>query len=331
MTIHGSCQSTDTELEEPRFGAFLSFSNERLGAVDPWNAAMGEAMGIRGEPMTPEQFESISALIYRSLGLHFAGSKSLFIVRRLRLRMAALGLDRIEDYIFHLRFLDRDGLEMQALANLITTNETFMFREFEQLQAFADYCLPEVIERREHNCMRRLRIWSAGCSSGEEPYTLAIILREVMHDADEWDIQILATDIDQERLRMARRALYDAYAVREVPEAYAERHLIKQKTGQLRIHPDTAKLVKVRYLNLHDSDAMQTLRDMDFIFCRNVLIYFDEASRSSVVRRFYDSLNPGGFLYLGHSESVGRISTAFTLRRMGPHLVYCRGRGEGVP
>ncbi len=102
--------------------------------------------------------------------------------------------------------------------NLVTTNETYMFREFEQLQAFADFCLPEVIERRERSGVRKLRIWSAGCSSGEEAYTLAIILREVMHDIDDWNVRILATDVDEERLAMLREGVYGPYAVREVPE-----------------------------------------------------------------------------------------------------------------
>jgi chemotaxis protein methyltransferase CheR len=274
--------------------------------------------------MTAKQFDAVRDLIYKSLGLQFDDAKIDFMDKRVEKRMTALRIGRVDDYVFHLRFLDADGAEMQALANLVTTNETYMFREFEQLQAFADWCLPEAIERREKSGFKRLRIWSAGCSSGEEAYTLAIILREVMHDVDDWDIRILATDIDEVRLRMARDAVYGPYAVREVPDAYAKQHLIEVAPETYRIHPDTARFVEVRHTNLHDRHAMRTFRDMDFVFCRNVLIYFDDISRKAVVDNFYGCLNPGGFLYLGHSESVSRISAAFTVRRIGPHLVYCR-------
>jgi chemotaxis protein methyltransferase CheR len=274
--------------------------------------------------MNARQFDTLRDLIYKNLGLHYEDSKLDFMDKRVEKRMAELEMGKVDDYVFHLRFLDNDGAEMQALANLITTNETYMFREFEQLQAFADHCLPEAIERREQSGRRRLRIWSAGCSSGEEPYTLAIILREVMHDADAWDIQILATDVDEVRLSMARKAVYGPYAVREVPDAYADKHLVAVGREEFRIHPDTAKLVEIRHVNLCDRHEMRALRDIDFVFCRNVLIYFDDVSRKTVVDHFYNSLNAGGFLYLGHSESVGRISAAFKVRRLGPHLVYCR-------
>ena len=169
---------------------------------------------------------------------------------------------------------------------------------------------------------RRLRIWSAGCSSGEEPYTLAMILKEVMHDASRWDIKIKATDIDQVRLEMARRAVYDERSVKEVPAEYFDRHLARLPAGYFGIKPETAKLVELEHLNLSDRLAMRGMRQFDFVFCRNVLIYFDDASRKAVVDHFYNALRPGGFIFLGHSESIGRISTAFKLLRVGPHLVY---------
>jgi chemotaxis protein methyltransferase CheR len=274
--------------------------------------------------LSARQFDTLRDLIYRQLGLSYEATKMDFLEKRVHKRMAALALPKVDDYLFHLRFLDMEGAEMQALANLITTNETYMFREFDQLQAFADHCLPMTLLAKERAGTRRLRIWSAGCSSGEEPYTLAIILREVMHDVDQWDIRIVATDIDEVRLEMARAANYGPYAVREVPEAYVARHLLRSSPGNVTIHPDTARLVEVRHLNLNDRRAMREMRNFDFVFCRNVLIYFDDTSRKVVVEHFYAALNPGGFLYLGHSESVSRITTAFKLRRLGNHLVYSK-------
>jgi chemotaxis protein methyltransferase CheR len=269
-----------------------------------------------------KDFATIRDEVYRKLGLYFEDSKVYFIQKRIEKRMETLAVASFADYAFLLRFGDKEGKEMQALANLVTTNETYMFREFEQLQAFADHCLPMILKPREAANDRTLRIWSAGCSSGEEPYTLAIILKEVMHDFRSWDIKIKATDIDQVRLEMARRAVYEERSVHEIPPAYFDRHITRLPAGCFAVKPETAKLVEIEHLNLNDRLAMRAMRQFDFIFCRNVLIYFDDASRKAVVDHFYNALRPGGFIFLGHSESIGRISTAFKLLRVGQHLVY---------
>jgi len=269
-----------------------------------------------------KDFATIRDEVYRQLGIYFEDSKVAFIQKRIEKRMETLRMDSFADYGFLLRFGDKKGHEIQALANLITTNETYMFREFEQLQAFADFCLPMILKPLEKANDRRLRIWCAGCSSGEEAYTLAIILQEVMHDWRTWDLKIRATDVDQVRLDMARRAIYDERSVKEVPPEYFDRHIKPLPAGYFGIKPETTKLVEIEHLNLSDRMAMRAMRSFDFIFCRNVLIYFDDASRKAVVDHFYNSLKPGGFIFLGHSESIGRISTAFKLMRVGEHLVY---------
>jgi chemotaxis protein methyltransferase CheR len=269
-----------------------------------------------------KDFAAIRDEVYRKLGLFFEDSKVYFLQKRIEKRMEMRGVQSFADYAFLLRYGDKEGQEMQALANLVTTNETYMFREFEQLQSFADHCLPMTLKPLEAANDRRLRIWSAGCSSGEEPYTLAIILKEVMHDFNIWDIKIKATDIDQVRLEMARRAVYEERSVREIPPEYFDRHIARLPAGYFAVKPETAKLVDVEHLNLSDRIAMRSMRQFDFIFCRNVLIYFDDTSRKAVVDHFYNALKPGGFIFLGHSESIGRISTAFKLLRLGQHLVY---------
>ena len=269
-----------------------------------------------------KDFASIRDEVYRKLGLYFEDTKVYFMQKRIEKRMEAIRVGSFADYAFLLRYGDTKGTEMQALANLITTNETYMFREFEQLQAFADHCLPMILKPREAANDRRLRVWCAGCSSGEEAYTLAIILQEVMHDFRSWDIKIKATDVDEVRLDMARRAVYDARSVKEVPPDYFDRHITRRATGDFVIKPETTKVVEIEHLNLHDRMAMRKAGQFDFIFCRNVLIYFDEASRKAVVDHFYNALKPGGFIFLGHSESIGRISTSFRLLRVGQHLVY---------
>lgn len=272
---------------------------------------------------TTDHFVRIRDLIYQKFGLFFEDRKIYFLRTRVEKRMEALEMRRADDYVFHLRFSDANGLEMQHLANLVTTNETYMFREYEQLEAFANYCLPDVLEAKRARGQRALRVWSAGCSSGEEPYSLAIILREVLENERDWNIEILATDIDQDVLDAVRRAHYEERSVRHVPPEYFQRHLVKGRSGYS-VHPDTARLVTIRHLNLSDRHAMRSMRDWDFIFCRNVLIYFDDLSRRTVVDHFHQALNPGGYIFLGHSESVGRITSAFKLRKAGDFLVYAK-------
>jgi len=275
------------------------------------------------EQLSLEQYGRLCRLIYDRLGLSFDDKKIHLLSKRVSTRMQCLGLDDPSDYLMRLAYHDSSGVEMQALASLITTNETYMFREYEQLEAFANACLPEVIARKEAQGHRNLRIWSAGCSSGEEGYTIAIIVQEVFPAIDDWDMQIVATDIDEQRLVMAVAGVYGERSMKHVPPEYLARHFARE--GDIwRIAPRTRSLVTLQSLNLNDRPQMRKMRAFDFIFCRNVLIYFDDASRKAAVDHFYNALTPGGFLFLGHSESVGRISSAFRLRRMGEQLVYMR-------
>jgi chemotaxis protein methyltransferase CheR len=274
--------------------------------------------------LSVEQFQSLSQIIYQKLGLHFDEKKIYFLKTRVARRMTALGLADPKEYLFMLRYADPGGTEMQALANLVTTNETYMFREYDQLQAFANCCLPEVLSAKQARGDRKVRIWSAGCSSGEEPYTLAMILQEVFPQAQSWDCEIMATDVDENMLRKCAAARYAGRAVSEVPDEYREKYLVEDGDEWV-VRRRTADLVRILHLNLHDRMAMRAIRGFDFIFCRNVLIYFDDLSRKAVVDHFYSALNPGGYVFLGHSESVGRVTTAFTLKRIENHLVYVKG------
>jgi chemotaxis protein methyltransferase CheR len=270
-----------------------------------------------------EQFQKLSQQIYQKLGLHFDEKKIYFLKKRVEKRMAALGIGDARDYIFMVSYADPRGLEMQALANLVTTNETYMFREYEQLQAFANHCLPEVLSAKQARGERTLRIWCAGCSSGEEAYTLAMIVQDVFPQAQSWKCEIVATDIDENMLEHVAAARYGARSVGEVPENYREKYLIEDG-GEWIVRRRTASLVETHHLNLHDRMEMRKMRGFDFVFCRNVLIYFDDLSRKAVVDHFYNALNRGGYIFLGHSESVGRVTTAFQLKRFERHLTYMK-------
>jgi chemotaxis protein methyltransferase CheR len=273
--------------------------------------------------LTLDQFQKLNEQIYLKLGLHFDEKKVYFLKTRVAKRMAALGMSDAKDYLFTISFADPQGTEMQALANLITTNETYMFREYEQLQAFANYCLPEVLSAKQARGDKALRIWSAGCSSGEEAYTLAMVVEEVFPQVQSWTFEVIATDIDENMLKKVAAARYGPRSVHEVPEEFRDKYLIKQGDDYL-VRPRTAALVQPLHLNLHDRLGMRLMRGFDFIFCRNVLIYFDDLSRKAVVDQFYNSLNRGGYVFLGHSESVGRVTPAFRLKRFENHLVYLK-------
>ena len=273
--------------------------------------------------LTADHFDRLTQQIYLRLGLHFEEKKTYFLQKRIERRMEALGLQDPQEYVFRLCYADPEGKEMQKLANLITTNETYMFREYEQLEAFANCCLPEVLSAKQARGEQQLRIWSAGCSSGEEAYTLAMILQEVFPQSQYWRCEIVANDIDENMLAQAAKARYWWRSVRDVPPEYMEKYLIKDGESYV-VRPKTAALVRFVHMNLHDRLAMRGMRNFDFVFCRNVLIYFDDLSRKTAVDHFYNSLNRGGYIFLGHSESVGRISSAFKLKRVESHLVYAK-------
>ncbi len=266
------------------------------------------------------QFVRLRDFIYMKTGIFFEEKKLYLVKKRVNEHMSLLEMADFDTYYRFLKFRD-DGTEFQRLINLLTTNETYFFREFDQLAVFAEECLYEVCARKEEAGIKRLRIWSAGCSTGEEPYTLAIILLEMIDDIDDWDVKIEATDIDTKVLERARHGVYGKRSVRLVPEEYFQKYF-KTVSGNYRIDDRVRSIVRFSHLNLMDERKMRSIKGVDFIFCRNVLIYFDERSRKEVVARFYDAMNPGGYIFLGHSESLSRITTAFNVKKINSFIVY---------
>jgi len=269
-----------------------------------------------------EYFIKLRDLIYERTGISYEENKIYYVKKRLQTRMELGQFQRIDEYIKFLKIMDRSGREFQELMNLLTVNETYFFREFSQLQVFAESCLPEVMARKQSEGKRSLKIFSAGCSTGEEAYTLAIILREMIEDFKHWDVLVKAADIDENVLANARKGLYDQRSVKDVPAAYLRDYFSKPGPGKYAVNQDVKDLVVFEHLNLMDRRALRLEENYDFVFCRNVLIYFDDISRKQVVDKFYTILNQGGFIFLGHAESLSRISTAFKIRRMDEHIVY---------
>jgi chemotaxis protein methyltransferase CheR len=270
-----------------------------------------------------DDFKDLTTFIYKKSGIKFEAKKMYFIGKRVAKRLEELQLETVREYLRYLKFKD-DGDEMQELMNLLTVNETYFFREFHTLEAFAEHCLQEIAAEKAAKGDKTLRIWSAGCSTGEEPYTLAIIVKEMLDNFSEWDVEIVASDIDEIVLNKAMDARYDDRSLKDVPDEYYKKYFdtirgVHTPVRQIR------DMVTFQHLNLSDRMAMRKKRNFDFVFCRNVLIYFDEISRKQVVDHFYISLNKGGYIFLGHSESVGRITTAFKMKRFGSNVVYYKG------
>jgi len=270
--------------------------------------------------LTDELFDKFIKLIYKKTGLHYEYNKKYFVQKRIEKRAELLKMEALNDYFMMLKFSDESS-EFYRLINDLTVNETYFFRDFPQLRNFAEDVLPLFAKENENR--KKIKIWSAACSTGEEPYTLFIILQEMLEKPEEWEIQILASDINNEVLQSARNGLYDSRSIKDMPPEYLEKYFTKRHDKYL-INPNVRKAVSFKQMNLMDENQMSNISGCDFIFCRNCLIYFDDVSRRSVVSSFYESLNPGGYLFLGHSESVGRISSNYKAQRIGDTTVYSR-------
>lgn len=285
---------------------------------------MGYQLGTDGLKITLSEYEKITDLIYKKTGIRFESNKMYFVVKRIEKRLEELKISSVAEYIRYLYFLDKAGTEFQKLVELLTINETYFFRDFPQLRTFAEHCLPDVAEKKAKSNNKSLVIWSAGCSTGEEPYTIAIILKEMLNNINDWEINILATDIDTDAIEKAKIGIYEERSVKDVPLEYLNRYFTILRDGRFKISDEIRSLVTFSYLNLGDRLSLRKYRGFDFIFCRNVLIYFDDISRKQVVDHFYIALNKGGYIFLGSSESLSRITNAFKLKRMGGNLVYAK-------
>ncbi len=270
--------------------------------------------------ITQVQLDQVRELIYKETGILYETKKDYALKGRLERRMKETGARSFREY-FKMLHRGAGDDELQNLIEELTVNETYFFRDFPQLQGFAEKALPLLLEEKRTRHEDTLKIWSAACSTGEEPYTLSIIVQEMVDDYENWDVSILATDIDRQVLRIARKGEYGRRSMKDTPLPYRKKYF--ENCGNYwRVLPHTREPVRFELLNLIDRRAMRRKRGYDFIFCRNVLIYFNDLSRKKVVNSFYDSLNPGGFLFLGSSESVGRITAAFELTRMDGFLFY---------
>ncbi len=275
----------------------------------------------KGLEMSMEEFRMIRDYIHEKSGIYFAENKMYVIQNRLARRLAELDIKTVRDYFYHVKY-DTTRKEFNHLIDLITTNETSFFRNEPQLTSFAQEVLPLIIEQKTKTPGRKsLRLWSAGCSTGEEPYTLAMLILDTLPSTAGWQIEIIASDISEQVLRVARKGEYHGLTLRNVPPAVLNKHF-ERAGDNYRVKAAVRSLVQFTQMNLNDERRMSLMRGLDVIFCRNVMIYFSTDVKKQVVKSFYNILNPGGYLFIGHSESLHSISKAFKLVYFKKALVY---------
>ncbi len=276
-----------------------------------------------GVEMTAGEFRLISELFHRYAGLHFNEDKRYLLERRLAPRLDATGARSFSEYARLLRTGSHGRRELEEAVDRVTVNETYFFREEYQLRAFAEEILPELRAEKDEKV---LSLWSAGCASGEEAYTISMLLVEQGGFRD-WDVRIVGTDISRRVLRQASQARYRDSALRSTSALRRDRFF--RRAGNLwEVREDVRAPVAFARLNLVQDEPLELVGDVDVLFCRNVLIYFDAAVRRRVVQSFYDRLAPGGYLLLGHSETLLNLPTDFELVQLENDTVY---RKPGPP
>lgn len=275
--------------------------------------------------MSLEDFRLLRDVIYEHAGLVFDESALMQFDRRLGERLEALGLSNYQQYYKYLRFDARNQQELEEAVERLTTKETYFFRQEYQLRAFQGELLPRLKEANQRS--RRLVVWSAGCSTGEEAYTLAaLILESQLFDG--WDVRVIGTDLSKQSVSHARRGVYQASALRATSARDKARYFDELSDG-FHVVERVKKLCQFGQMNLFEVGRGNLVGRVDAIFCRNVLIYFDVRSRKRVIDNLYQRLNPGGYLMLGHSESLLNLSTAFELVHLRDDLVYRKPLGAG--
>ena len=271
--------------------------------------------------LTPAEFKKVATLIYDRTGIHLPDSKITLLSNRLRKRLRALSLPTFEDYYKLINDPKRCEDELPHFLSAVTTNETYFFRNEKLWTFFQQKWIPEMVAARDVAGKRTLRLWSAASSSGEEAYTAAICLRENLRNVAAWDITIVGTDISTRVLDRAKAGEYNAYAISKLPGNLLGRCFVS--TGDVHaLKPEVRRMVKFEFHNLRDPLSKG---GFDFIFLRNVLMYFDNTMKLKVVRNAMNALAPGGYLYVGDVDpirNVPELSRAMTLEYLGPNLYH---------
>jgi chemotaxis protein methyltransferase CheR len=269
--------------------------------------------------MTDEEFAKFCEFFYRKTGIQFQEGKKYYVERRIADRIEKTGSESFRDYFTLVRF-QANGEELQFLVNTMTVNETYFFREDYQFETLVSGILPGLARTKPR--ATPIRIWSIPCSSGEEPYSIAINILEHWDQADSWNIEIHASDIDSKILHEARTGLYSERSLTRVSAQLRSKYFVPCSNNTFQICDELRESIDFSLVNVVDPLHTHRFRNIDVIFCRNLLIYFDDVGRRETVEMFYEALAPGGFVCLGHSESMSRMSSIFLPRKFKDTIVY---------
>ena len=271
-------------------------------------------------PLTGDELQRLCEFLYRRTGMVFTEAKRYYVQRRASERMEATGEGSFAGYFARLR-ADSGG-EIEQIINAFTVNETYFFREDHQLRCLSRDILPERVAAKRRG--EAIRIWSAPCATGEEPYSVSLWLLENWPDVDAYDIEIVGSDIDTRALEAAQAGVFGRRALMRLSPELVAKYFAPDGPGRWRILDDLRDSVRFTSVNLVEPASTRAHGSFDVIFCRNVLIYFDDASRRVAAENLYDALVPGGYICLGHTESMSRISPLFEVRRHADAIVYQR-------
>src|SRR5579862_458729 len=276
------------------------------------------------EPQPDPALFRIRDLIYQNAGIFHPDHKLRLLGDRCHKRMHGLGVDSPRDYLHLLVSPTTGSTELFKLLNEVTVGETCFFRNQAQLDGLCNVVLPKITQARVGSPVRHVRVWSAGCSTGEEPYTLAMLLLEQQARLLKgWSFEVIATDLNDPALKTAEQGEYGEYSLRNVNGYYRQKYF--EPAGEkLRVRDPVRACVSFRRLNLLDDAHTVAIKNLDLIFCCNVLIYFDTASKRRVLRRFYENLLPHGYVFLGYSESMFGITDDFRLVHLPSATVYAK-------
>ena len=262
-------------------------------------------MSLDAVGLTSGQFKKICGIVYRFSGIRLSSGKEALVKARLMKRLRALNIETIEAYIKYLES-KKGAIELSYMIDAMTTNKTNFFRESAHFKFLEDKILPNLNHRK-------LRFWSAACSTGEEPYSLAMLLNDKISGIGQKDVKILATDISATCLEKARRSVYEKNNMSGIPAQYLRKYFNKtdnNSSAVFHLKNEIARMVQVSSLNLMNGWPMKGT--FNVIFCRNVMIYFDKKTQEKLVNRFWDYIEPGGYLFVGHSEGLSSVSQQFT-------------------
>ena len=271
--------------------------------------------------LNESELKLLADFIHSYCGLTFEGSQKILFKKRVQKRLEETGFTSVKDYYNFIRYSKEGEEELKKLIDMLTVNETYFFREMPQLEVFRDEILKELAEKKK--ILKRIKVWSAACSNGAEPYSLAIMALEskALQENKDIKVEIVGSDISLEMLKEARRGVYTETYFRSTDKYYLEKYFEKLN-GEYKVKDEVKRMCTFLYINLMNERQVLTMKNVDVVFLRNVLIYFDLEGKKKVVETIYKTMNPGGYLFIGQTESLFKVTNLYELKPFKRVLAY---------